>query len=149
VGFPNGDVIYGGRVEKPVKGNTSSVEVALNVRAHDISSVLYYMKIQKSDKVVIFSQSFSEAAIVTSILSDSRIMGRMYSWYYFRYAFYTPKGAGHGSCPRSLVLSSSEGDGQDTSTDVSWGQFWDMLAHSSSVKSRKEMIIVNSMHESY
>ncbi|KAF1998688.1 hypothetical protein P154DRAFT_577795 [Amniculicola lignicola CBS 123094] len=52
--FPNGDVIYGGRVEKPVNGNTSSVEVALKVRTHDISSVLDYMKTQKTKNVVMF-----------------------------------------------------------------------------------------------
>ena len=146
VEFPNGDIIYGNRVLKPVNGNTTSVEFALEVRALDVSFVLNTLGVGKKEKVVMFGHSFGGAATATTMLHDSRVKGGInLDGMMFGPVLNTSLGS--PSDPRAFVLWGS--DGHNTTTDATWTQFWDELEASKYVYYDKEMSITDSIHGSF
>ncbi|CAO2650042.1 Nn.00g013340.m01.CDS01 [Neocucurbitaria sp. VM-36] len=143
--FPDGDVIFGGRVIKPgdANGSTASVEHALEVRAQDASFVLDTLGIH--EQAVMFGQSFGGAATATAMLKDKRfraginIDGNM-----FGPVLTTPLGS--PDHPQAFVLWGS--DGHNSSSEPSWTTFWDTLAESPHVDYKREFNIINSSHGS-
>ncbi|KAF2119487.1 hypothetical protein BDV96DRAFT_596202 [Lophiotrema nucula] len=145
VAFPGGDVIYGGRILKPVNGNTTSVDHALEVRADDISFVLDTIGITQEDKVVMFGHSFGGAATATTMLQDRRVKGGVN----IDGTMFGPvlnSSLGNPGHPQKFLLWGSEG--HNTTTDASWGQFWNSLELSKNVDWNKEFSIINSTHGS-
>jgi dienelactone hydrolase len=146
VEFPNGDVVFGGRVSKPVNGSTASVEHALEVRARDVSFVLDTLGIGKQEKVVMVGQSFGGAAAATSMLHDKRIRaGVNLDGTMFGPVLRTPLGDRHNK--QSFLLWGSSG--HNTTSDEAWGQFWNTLQQSPDVDYAKELSLVNSSHGSH
>lgn len=147
VDFPNGDIIYGGRLIKPIdaNGSTASVEHALQVRAQDVSFVLNTLGVTKHEKVVMFGQSFGGAAAATSMLQDKRIRAGV-----------NIDGAMHGPVlntslgtqkdPQAFLLWGSSGH---DSRWESWEQFWNTLDAAPFVDYAKEFTIDNTTHGSY
>ncbi|KAF2189227.1 hypothetical protein K469DRAFT_764247 [Zopfia rhizophila CBS 207.26] len=148
VEFPNGDVIYGGRVVPPRQKNDStvSVEHALEVRAKDVSFVLDTLGITTRDKAIMIGQSFGGAATSTAMLYDNRIRGGInLDGKMFGPVLNTSLGTpGH---PQAFLLWGS--DGHNSSSDASWVQFWNILEGSKEVDYKKELSVVNSSHGSY
>ncbi|KAF1848834.1 uncharacterized protein K460DRAFT_276786 [Cucurbitaria berberidis CBS 394.84] len=144
--FPNGDVIYGGRVTSPNKanGSTTSVEHALQVRAQDASFVLDTLGTKKP--AAIFGQSFGGAAAATSMLNDKRFRaGINFDGFMFGPVLKTPLGS--PIHPQAFMLWGS--DGLNSSSEPSWTAFWDTQSKAPYVDYKKEFSIVNSTHSSY
>ncbi|KAH7130148.1 hypothetical protein B0J11DRAFT_457147 [Dendryphion nanum] len=145
--FPNGDVILGGHVKKPTANSTASVDHAVEVRARDVSFILDTLSIKKGkDQVVMFGQSFGGAATATSLLYDKRIRaGVNVDGTMFGHALNSSLGAlGY---PQSFVLWGAPG--HNTSSDPTWGQFWNTLKQSPYVDYKREFSKLNSTHGSY
>jgi len=147
VEFPNGDVIYGGRVTKPAdaNGSTASVEHALEVRAQDASFVLNTLGIGKQEKVVMFGQSFGGAAAATSMLRDKRFRAGV-NLDGMMFGPVLNRSLGDAKNKQAFLLWGSSG--HDTTTDETWGEFWSALQRSPNVDYAKEMTIVGSGHGS-
>ncbi|KAH8708525.1 Alpha/Beta hydrolase protein [Phaeosphaeriaceae sp. PMI808] len=146
VEFPNGDVIYGGRVIKPANanGSTASVEHALEVRADDASFVLDHLKF-KGENALMFGHSFGGAASATALLNDKRFRaGVNIDGMMFGPVLNTSLGS-HGR--QAFMLWGS--DGHDSFTDPTWAQFWATLNSSADVDYKKEFTITNGSHGSY
>ncbi|KAF2124111.1 hypothetical protein P153DRAFT_379666 [Dothidotthia symphoricarpi CBS 119687] len=146
VEFPDGTVIYGGRVDKPTANSSASVEHALEVRARDVSFVLDTLGSKLGDDVVMFGHSFGGAAVATSMLRDRRISAGV-NLDGIMFGPVLQLGLGNASLPWPFVLWGS--DGHDSSTDESWGLFWSALGSSMSAGYRKEFTITDSAHGSY
>ncbi|KAF1953087.1 hypothetical protein CC80DRAFT_494952 [Byssothecium circinans] len=152
VEFPNGDVIFGGRVKRPkneTDTDTSSVEHALEVRARDASFVLDQLGVRESENAVMFGHSFGGAASATALLNDKRFRagvnldGRMFGPV-------LNASLGSPSRPQAYILWGSDSTLPHSSfTDPSWTQFWESLNSSANVDFRKEFTIKNSSHGSY
>jgi pimeloyl-ACP methyl ester carboxylesterase len=150
VQFPNGDIIYGGRVIKPAdaNGSTESVEHALEVRARDASFVLDVMGVRECGEALILGQSFGGAAAATAMLSDERFRaGVNLDGIMFGPVLNMSLGV-HAS-PQAFLLWGSEGHNASVDSDGSWATFWDTLQGAEFVDYAKEMSIVNSAHGSY
>jgi predicted dienelactone hydrolase len=146
VEFPDGTVIYGGRVDKPTANSSASVEAALEVRAADVSFVLDSLALCDDADVVMFGQSFGGAAVATSMLRDPRIKAGV-NVDGIMFGPVLTEGLGSSSPPRPFVLWGS--DGHNTTEDKSWGQFWATMGSSGSVSYKKEFTILNSTHGSH
>lgn len=70
VQFPDGDIIFGGRIA-PDPNNTAALEFGLNARTADVSFVLDTFKICKT---VYVGQSFGGASAAAALLNESRIV---------------------------------------------------------------------------
>jgi pimeloyl-ACP methyl ester carboxylesterase len=145
VEYPNGDVVYGNHVKKPEEGNSTSVEFALEVRAKDISFVLDTLEIDQAGAAVMFGHSFGGAATATAMLHDERLRaGINIDGMMFGSVLNASLGSSSG--PQAFLLWGS--DGHNTTTDATWGEFWDTLKRSSHVDWAKEFSIINSTHGS-
>lgn len=157
--FPDGEIIFGGRVEKPQNGNSSSVDRAVAIRAQDISFVVSSMKKSETENgVAVFGQSFGGAAASESMLLNSRIRsganldGSIWGRSLNTSLSPTPRGGGHGKGKekkgkRSFLLWGSTGH-NTTAPDFepSWQQFWNTNANTSLYM--KEITIRPSAHGS-
>ena len=148
VEFPNGDVIFGGRVQKPENGSTASVDNALEVRAKDASFVLDHLGISRdcAEKAVMFGHSFGGAAAATTLLNDKRfraginIDGLMFGPV-------LNASLGTANSPQAFALWGSEG--HTSVADSTWTAFWNSLNNSAYVDYKKEFTVTNSAHGSY
>ncbi|KAF2269025.1 hypothetical protein CC78DRAFT_487941, partial [Lojkania enalia] len=146
--FPNGDVIYGGRVIKPadMNGSTASVERALEIRAQDESFVLDTLGFKKYERTAVFGHSFGGAAAATTMLNDKRfraginIDGMMFGPV-------LNVSLGSLTYPQAFMLWGS--DGHDSLTDPSWTAFWNMTVKGKHVDYEKEFTVRESAHGSY
>jgi pimeloyl-ACP methyl ester carboxylesterase len=148
VEFPNGDVIFGGRVQKPENGSTESVDHALEVRAQDASFVLDRLRVSNEggEKVVMFGHSFGGAAAATALLRDKRFRaGINIDGIMFGPVLNTT--LGRATSPQAFALWGSEG--HTTITDPSWTQFWSSLTNSAYVDYKKEFTVTSGGHGSY
>ncbi|KAK0736702.1 hypothetical protein B0T21DRAFT_183230 [Apiosordaria backusii] len=140
VQFPDGTVIYGGRVPADINA-VEELAFALEVRAKDASLVLDHLKVPKSAKVGFVGSSFGGPAAATAMLRDSRIAagvnldGGMF-------------GAGvEAGAPGPFLLFGSAG--HNTSTEETWGRFWNATAARQPVPWMKELSVVNATHGTY
>ncbi|CAI6331730.1 unnamed protein product [Periconia digitata] len=146
VEFPNGDIIIGGRVERPSNESTASAEFGLEVRAKDASFVLDRLGVKPDEDVVMFGCSFGGAATATAMLGDKRIRagvnidGTMFGPVLNR-SLGTPER------PQAFMLWGS--DQHVSLGDVSWDRFWAALRNSPHVDYKKEFTISNTTHLSY
>ncbi|KAF2021705.1 hypothetical protein BU24DRAFT_417339 [Aaosphaeria arxii CBS 175.79] len=146
VEFPNGDIIFGGRVEKPTANSSASVEHALEVRSQDVSFLLDTLGIEQGDDVVMFGQSFGGAATATSMFNDRRIRaGVNIDGIMFGPVLHAPLGS--ASRNQSFVLWGSEL--HLTDEDETWNTFWNALESSEYVDYKKEFAVKNTTHGSY
>ena len=147
VQFPDGSVIYGGRVEIDLN-KTGPLVAALNVRMNDVSFVLdtFGFKYGAGErKAVMFGQSFGGAATAMAMLNDTRIRGGVnIDGRLFGPA--VTAGLGRPGLPQSFVLFGAEG--HNTSSEESWGPFWRSLEHSHDVDWKREFSIANTAHGS-
>jgi hypothetical protein len=146
VEFPDGTVIYGGSVSKPTANSSASVDMALEVRAADVSFVLDSLALCPDADVVMFGQSFGGAAVATSMLRDARIKAGV-NVDGIMFGPVLDVGLGTASPPRPFVLWGS--DGHNTTEDASWAKFWTALNTTESASYKKEFSIVNSSHSSH
>ena len=150
VQFPNGDIIYGGRVTKPAdaNGSTASVEHALEVRARDASFVLDVLGVREYGEALIFGQSFGGAAAATAMLRDKRFRaGANLDGIMFGPVL--NESLGVQVSPQAFLLWGSDGHNASADSDSSWAAFWDTLEGAEFVDYAKEMSIINSAHGSY
>lgn len=148
--FPNGDVIYGGRITKPAdaNGSTASVEHGLSVRARDASFVLDVFGVHGKGEALILGHSFGGAAAATAMLGDARFRaGVNLDGIMFGDVLNVSLGA--RAAPQAFVLWGSDGHNASVVSDGSWAAFWDRLEGGEFVDYAKEMSIVNSTHSSY
>jgi dienelactone hydrolase len=146
--FPNGDVIYGGRLIKPenMNGSTASVDKALKVRSQDVSFLLDTLGVTKREKVGMFGQSFGGPATATSMFHDKRIRAGVN----LDGAMYGPavnSSLGTRSDPQAFLLWGSTGHG--SKEDKSWAQSWKTLDAAPFVDYAKEFTINNTSHGSH
>ncbi|PVH98898.1 hypothetical protein DM02DRAFT_615477 [Periconia macrospinosa] len=146
VEFPNGDVITGGHVQKPVNGSTASVEFALEVRAQDASFVLDRLGVRQDESAVMFGNSFGGAAAATALFNDKRFRaGVNIDGMMFGPVLNTS--LGEPGRPQAFMLwGSAEHHTLDNTT---WNQFWTALTQAPYVDYKKEFSITNSSHASY
>ena len=150
VEFPNGDVVFGGRVVPPANLTepSPSLDYGLEVRAQDASFVLNRLgvSVDGGEKAVIFGHSFGGAASATALLRDKRFRAGMN----IDGAMFGPvlnSTLGTRSCPQAFALWGS--DGHSSSTDPSWASFWTSLNNSAHVDYKKEFSVAGSAHGSY
>ena len=71
VAFPNGDIIFGGRIEGNLNGS-ADIDKALDTRAKDVSFIMDRFEVCET---VYIGHSFGGPAAATAILQDPRIRG--------------------------------------------------------------------------
>jgi hypothetical protein len=151
--FPNGAIIFGGRVQKPVNGNTSSVDRATEIRARDVSFLLDTLdKRDLRGGVAMFGQSFGGAAVAESMILDERIRaGVNMDGMMFGRAITTPISirSPHGKKnKRSFLLWGSTGHNSTAPDyDPTWSRFWDVNADTEIYM--KEITVMPSAHGTY
>ncbi|KAK4203627.1 hypothetical protein QBC40DRAFT_293744 [Triangularia verruculosa] len=140
VQFPDGTVIYGGRVPADVNA-VEELTFALEVRAKDASLVLDRLRVPKSAKVGFVGSSFGGPAAATAMLRDSRIAAGVN----FDGAMF---GAGiEAGAARPFLLFGAAG--HNTSSEDTWGRFWNATAARRPVPWMKELSVLNSSHGTY
>jgi hypothetical protein len=154
--FPDGEIIFGGRVEKPTNGNTSSVDRAVGIRAQDVSFLLDTLDKEETEGgVAMFGQSFGGPATAESMLLDSRIRtgvnldGSMFGRSLTTPLSPVPKAPGgrKNKDKRSFLLwGSTDHNTTSPSYDPSWPRFWATNANTSLYM--KEITITPSVHGS-
>ncbi|KAK4172865.1 hypothetical protein QBC36DRAFT_68426 [Triangularia setosa] len=140
VQFPDGTVIYGGRVPADVNA-VEELTYALEARAKDASLVLDRLKVPKSAKVGFVGSSFGGPAAATAMLRDSRIAaGANFDGGMF--------GAGvETGAARPFLLFGAAG--HNTSNEETWARFWNATAARQPVPWMKELSVLNASHGTY
>ena len=152
VQFPDGTVVYGGAVTKPVNGSTASVEQALEVRAADIGFVID--TIGWRGDVLMFGHSFGGAASATAMLHDERIRGgvnldgAMFGPVLSQ-GFHHPLKNPPLPQGQSFILWGTQG--HNTTSDEGWAQFWATIGAEGTddVAFKRELSLKDGFHGSF
>ncbi|GAB1316907.1 1-alkyl-2-acetylglycerophosphocholine esterase [Madurella fahalii] len=137
VQFPDGTVIYGGRVPRDPNA-TDALQFALDVRSADASFVLDRLGIRKPRKVGYVGDSFGGPAAANALLHDSSIAagvnidGAMFG-----------RALDLGVASPFLIFGST---GHNSSSDESWSRFLNATAAQHPSTWIKELSLANSMH---
>ncbi|KAK0672604.1 hypothetical protein QBC41DRAFT_243381, partial [Cercophora samala] len=141
VQFPDGSVIYGGRVPADAEA-VEELRFALEVRAKDATLVLDTLKVPKSAKVGFVGSSFGGPAAAVAMIRDERIAagvnldGGMFG-----------AGVAEAGAVRPFLIFGA--DGHNTSSDETWGGFWNATAGRRPVPWMKELSVVNATHRTF
>ncbi|KAK4671209.1 hypothetical protein QC764_602340 [Podospora pseudoanserina] len=141
VQYPDGTVIYGGRVPADAEA-VEELRFALEVRAKDATLVLDWLKVPKSAKVGFVGSSFGGPAAAVAMRRDGRIAagvnldGGMFG-----------AGVAEGGAVRPFLIFGA--DGHNTTTDETWGRFWDATAERRPGLWMKELSVVNATHRTF
>jgi pimeloyl-ACP methyl ester carboxylesterase len=147
VEFPNGDVIFGGRVVNDAPQATS-LKQGLSVRAEDASFVLDHLSVRTgtTEQVVMFGHSFGGASSATALLNDKRFRaGINIDGSVFGPVVNTSLGS--ATSPQAFALWGS--DGHSSFNDSTWTTFWNSLDGSAYVDYKKEFTVSKSVHNTY
>ncbi|KAI9148736.1 putative 1-alkyl-2-acetylglycerophosphocholine esterase [Paramyrothecium foliicola] len=133
--FPNGEIIFGGRVDTT---NLTSIEFGVEVRSQDVSFILGTFGVKKT---VYVGHSFGGAAAASSMMQDSRIAGGVN----LDGALWGPVQDLGVSRP-FLTFGSS---GHNSSTEDSWARFFNATETYFPATWQKELNIRDTVHGSF
>lgn len=133
VEFPNGDIIYGGRILKTIP----SLEFGLDVRSKDAAFLMNKLRIRKTTFI---GQSFGGAAAVDILTKDTRIMGGVN----LDGALFGP-GVTSGVSRPFLIFGS---EGHNSTSDTTFAKFLKSMDEKQPDVWKRELSIQDSSHGS-
>lgn len=137
VQFPDGQIIFGGRVPAD-PNNTVALEFGLDARTADISFVLDTLGIHRTNYI---GQSFGGAGVAAAMLNESRVI----SGVNLDGAMWGPAVARGVSRP-FLVWGS---DGHNSSSELTWTNFFNAMDEKHAEVWTKELSMTHSGHGSF
>lgn len=137
VEFPNGEIIFGGRISTN-PNDTASIQLGQDVRAQDASFVLDTFKVCSAAYI---GHSYGGAAAATVMDSEPRIAGgvNLDGTIWGR--------AVNAGVPRPFLIFGSVG--HNSSSDPSWADFWDAMDEKYPDVWTRELSLEDSIHGSY
>ncbi|KXX73169.1 Platelet-activating factor acetylhydrolase [Madurella mycetomatis] len=137
VEFPDGTVIYGGRVPRDPNA-TEALQFGLDARSADASFVLDRLGIRKPCKVGFVGDSFGGPAAANALLHDSRIGAGVNID-----GLMVGRAVDLGVARPFLIFGST---GHNSSSDDTWARFLDAMATQQPGTWIKELSVADSLH---
>ena len=147
VEYPDGSVIYGGRLTGDA--NNTQLVAAVTARANDVSFLLDTLGFKygvNERRAIVIGQSFGGATAALVMLNDTRIRGGV-NLDGAMYGDVLKAGLGRPGLPQAFLLFGSTD--HNSSSDSSWTQMRESLNRSKDVDWVRELNVLKSGHWSY
>jgi pimeloyl-ACP methyl ester carboxylesterase len=134
VQFPNGDIIFGGRIGK----EDNDTEIGLAIRSRDVSFVLDHLGVRKT---AYLGQSYGGSSSLFTMANETRIKGSVsLDGFYFGRVIET------GVTRPSLVWGAT---GHNSSNEASWDDFFKAMDKKHPGVWYREISMLDTVHLSY